>query len=692
MDKDPALAAQILSECLAEGEQAIRFGRTDPRVASTGLFAPKQDSAAAGRGNLRMANALAYITNCVNYWVRGREWRFFRSPVEVLRSMDEVFPATASWARAVAASIPGVAAVDRDQAVAMTWWLADPAEQLPALAAIARTFEDDASQGEKNDGPLQVVLTTMQANVSDLPEYAPEADLKKIPQGPVLRYLDPTVRARFEAALLLSSESDPFHLLPRNEEFWYLNEVQRAESLFNNLLDGVYSGLAPDDFARQMDDVSESYGRFDDLLKDLLEMAAGYALSVKDAERGRTRLGRIANPTIKTAATLLLAQFDDSGGSPTPEEVLKILASAGEIPPMHRANLAAIAVPVCEASGHGTRALLEWGLSQLENADPLSSCHGLSALAAVAPPERRGSMLSQALTSSEQIVNPYLRNDAVANLLGPAVSTADATLVARILERLFDASWTAFMDGLRRAMPQIVNAAGPAIVEKMDAAMRRAQAVSETSQSPDASLDHFDGVLSPALRKQALKSAAEKTAELLLPYLSTFLDQADVVPSLRWVQDSRIAEPDEGDEAFARLHGSRTGLSVWLSDFEHTIWRMVDIRFLFDDPGEAATYHQERLYANSEGKPPISEFAPVGQECHVFGGTDTIVAPGGLNISMTAYYYIFRAGRVVVKLFAAQGQEASEPLGLEHLRPLAERIFEKIVAAGLADESARAMG
>jgi hypothetical protein len=40
-------------------------------------------------------------------------------------------------------------------------------------------------------------------------------------------------------------------------------------------------------------------------------------------------------------------------------------------------------------------------------------------------------------------------------------------------------------------------------------------------------------------------------------------------------------------------------------------------------------------------------------------------------------------GRVVVKLFAAQGQESGEELTPRHLTPLAERIRARIVAAGL---------
>jgi hypothetical protein len=687
VDKDPELAAKLLSECLADEKSSVHFGRTDSRWVPTGLFAQKQEAMPTAPGNLRAVNALAYLNNCVNYWASGRKWRYFHSPVEVLRSMEEVFPATASWARVVAACIPSVAAVDLDQAAAMTWWIADPAEQLPALAALARALESSDGQGEeKKNRRFPDLWMTMRANLADLPEYAPEADLHKIPQGPVLWYLDPTVRARFEAALLISRESDAFHVLPNTEDFWYLNDVLRAEALYNNLLDGVYSRLAPDEFARQMDAISDGYGRSDDLLRDLLEMAGSFALSINDRGRGRARLERIANPSIKATAQLLLVEFDHSGASSMGDEMLKVLASA-EVSSMHQAHLAATGTLLCEASGQLEHRLLDWGLSQLDSADAFERCHGLSALAAVAPGERRASLVSQALSFSEQIGNVYMRNDALAGLLGSAVATGDGALIADILARLFDSGWTAFMDGLYRATPQIVDAAGPEIVDKMDAAMRRAQTVSATGPSPDPPLDHFDGVLPPLLREGVLRSAAERTSKMFGPYLSTFLDQTDVDPSLRWVQDSRIGRPDPDDEAFDRLHGSQSGLSVWLSDVGSAIWRMVDIRFLFNTPAEAATYHRERLQANSEGKPPLSEFPAVGEDCHVFGGAESIATTGAVSICMTSYYYVFRVGRVVVKLFAAQGQESAESLRPEHLRPLAERIVEKVNAAGLAGES-----
>jgi hypothetical protein len=75
----------------------------------------------------------------------------------------------------------------------------------------------------------------------------------------------------------------------------------------------------------------------------------------------------------------------------------------------------------------------------------------------------------------------------------------------------------------------------------------------------------------------------------------------------------------------------------------------------------------------------------VGEECSVFGGTRSLQA-GGLDITLTSYFYVFRIGRVVAKLFVAQGPGAEGSLTPETVASLAERIVERIIAAGLGEE------
>jgi hypothetical protein len=291
--------------------------------------------------------------------------------------------------------------------------------------------------------------------------------------------------------------------------------------------------------------------------------------------------------------------------------------------------------------------------------------------------------LAKAIRASERIGNVYLRADAVSDMLGAAIDVADAAIVTRGLGQLLDAGWVVFMDALRRAMPFIVGRGGVKIIDRMDSALRRSQRVLTTRALLPKRPEHFDGVLADTEREAAVAAltAAQQSVE---SYLSTYLDQVDVGPSMPWVQDSRIRPHDDDDQAFARLHGRQTGLSAWQTDIDKTIWRIVDIRFLFDNAQDAAVYHRERLTANSEGQPTVPGAPTVGEDCFVFGGTNSMEF-GGVTLTLTSYYYIFRVGKVVAKLFVAQGPDAKKRLTTKRVANLAKRIVQRIRTAGFAN-------
>ena len=71
---------------------------------------------------------------------------------------------------------------------------------------------------------------------------------------------------------------------------------------------------------------------------------------------------------------------------------------------------------------------------------------------------------------------------------------------------------------------------------------------------------------------------------------------------------------------------------------------------------------------------------PVGQECHVFGGTKV---DRNFGLRYTSFFYIFRVGRAVVKLYAAEGDMAAQhgrSLTPRHMTPIAERISSRIAS------------
>jgi hypothetical protein len=162
-------------------------------------------------------------------------------------------------------------------------------------------------------------------------------------------------------------------------------------------------------------------------------------------------------------------------------------------------------------------------------------------------------------------------------------------------------------------------------------------------------------------------------------YLATFLGASDLA-GLRVVQDSRLGEGlSEPPEGFVRRGGVQSGMRVWMGD-DTVIWRLVDIRWLFEDPREAAAFHREQVDVNSEGAPPVVGAPIIGKACMVFGGANP--TPFMPDMIMTAYSYVFLVGPVLVKLFAAQSfTMPPSTLTPEHLAPLAARAHALIEGA-----------
>ena len=129
-----------------------------------------------------------------------------------------------------------------------------------------------------------------------------------------------------------------------------------------------------------------------------------------------------------------------------------------------------------------------------------------------------------------------------------------------------------------------------------------------------------------------------------------FLTAADL-PGMQMTQDSRHAGADPGDAPYAAHHGQGGGMAVWMAEGDAPAWRLVDIVWVFPSADDAKGFHQEDLARNSEGAPEILGAPKIGDECRVYGGTRMQPL---LGADMTDYYYIFRTGRVVHKLYVAE--------------------------------------
>jgi hypothetical protein len=159
-------------------------------------------------------------------------------------------------------------------------------------------------------------------------------------------------------------------------------------------------------------------------------------------------------------------------------------------------------------------------------------------------------------------------------------------------------------------------------------------------------------------------------------YLDLFLKAEDLEPRMNLMQDSRLQGPDPADVWFPKHQGILTGMSIWLGSTGEPVWRLVDIRTVFPTEYTASAWHAEAMAYNSEGMPHVDGAPPVGQECCVFGGTNP--SPLDPRVMLTAFFYLFRHGRVVVKLFVMQGVEAGTPLTPARVAEIARRIDDRI--------------
>lgn len=161
-------------------------------------------------------------------------------------------------------------------------------------------------------------------------------------------------------------------------------------------------------------------------------------------------------------------------------------------------------------------------------------------------------------------------------------------------------------------------------------------------------------------------------------YLKTYLEAEDL-PGMKQVQDSRNRGADRGDKTFAALGGLYSGMTAWAAqgDKQLVFDRVVDIRWVFPTAAAARDYLKDQLTAMAEGTPPVKNAPNIGDETYVFGG---IYEQSGLGSKFRSYIYVFRQGNVVVKFYAAEydPQGRLRPLTMA---PFCQKIAERIKAA-----------
>jgi hypothetical protein len=162
-------------------------------------------------------------------------------------------------------------------------------------------------------------------------------------------------------------------------------------------------------------------------------------------------------------------------------------------------------------------------------------------------------------------------------------------------------------------------------------------------------------------------------------YDALFLQPADFTSRMQKANDYRRMGSPPADAAFAKHRGLHFGFASWQSPpGPGAFWQVVDIRWVFPTPAQAAAYHEATLRAHSEGAPRIDGAPPPRDavDVHVFGGART-----SKGIPISNYFYIFRVGRVVVKLFVAAAPDPTRSLQPSWVVRLAEKAVARVRSA-----------
>src|ERR1700733_5369357 len=655
-------SGDLLKECIAKESERVRFGRAEVAVTDFGLFSPSQESPADSEDMMRTVNFITFVANQMNYWGGGREWRYFEDPAEVLRSMDYPFPSCASWARSLVASITPLAKKDIDLATAVASWLGDPAERMVALAALT------AELLARDHLHASAALAALQAADRNLPLYSPKIDLEKMEGHDILLYLNPSIRARFESAvyLLRAGSSVSFELIDNTSP--YIQGIHHAQSLFEHL-----SAMPPGAPDSHYDELEGRISGWDPLVGDLVKLAAVAALVPQDVAAAREKAAHLQNETLRGGA--LLHCVDGTG---TATRCISILdGMKPESIAWHGGQLAALGMRICSAAGVSSRPVLERGLAALESSDQLFLAHGLAALADATNDSERSDLLVRAIRAADGAGNGYLRPAALVRIFSSAVKAKDGALVAQLASRLTRDGWRSIMAALAYSMARLIEMAGPGVVEELDAAMRRAQTLFDAGPEPQGQAAHLDGVIAPHQRPPNPPAALYEVPQLTPEFLATFLDKADISPTIARSRDSRNAGMEPDDALFEQLHGRHAGFSFWMDGQEKVLGQLFDIRFYFNTTADAREYFEQKLEFLSESDPEVEDAPKVGEDCFVFGGECDRTLQGQ-TIRMTNYCYVFRIDLFVVKLYAAQGVVASEKLTPVHVFRLAEIVKGKI--------------
>jgi len=160
-----------------------------------------------------------------------------------------------------------------------------------------------------------------------------------------------------------------------------------------------------------------------------------------------------------------------------------------------------------------------------------------------------------------------------------------------------------------------------------------------------------------------------------------YLHPASLGEELQLVQDqpdSGFSNPNDKGSKLP-LGCIHRGENCWQSLQDTLLFRVVDLRWVFETKEQAALFYVQRLHLLSEqdngpGFNEVADYLSVGDECHVY---KCIMTQAEVNIEMINVIFYYK--RVMVKFFATKSpvQATSEEFATK-VRQLVDEIIQRI--------------
>lgn len=156
-----------------------------------------------------------------------------------------------------------------------------------------------------------------------------------------------------------------------------------------------------------------------------------------------------------------------------------------------------------------------------------------------------------------------------------------------------------------------------------------------------------------------------------------FLESTDLPSGLLLRKNLLTVGPEATDEHFARCNGVRIGYREWTAESQSaTIFRLIDIRFAFQDDESAERYIVAAREYLSEGADGFESAPLVGENSSAYGSR--LKVPGKADTEARGYIYLFRDGNIVAKLVFFQGSDAGDPLDVWTAARVAQKAIERM--------------